>query len=84
MLARLEDAVGKGLIRGAAVAEAMWKAINVAAEWMEAHPVYVTMIAISVLVLLSPWAIGALRFKELGLIRGIARHSLFLVAVCLM
>ncbi|EJD47730.1 hypothetical protein AURDEDRAFT_113355 [Auricularia subglabra TFB-10046 SS5] len=66
VLAGLEDAVRTGKAVNATVS----RAAEEAAEWAQAHPVYATMIALGVLVLLSPWIIEVLGFGELGPIEG--------------
>ncbi|KAJ0162336.1 hypothetical protein CTA2_4719 [Colletotrichum tanaceti] len=54
---------------GQVVRDAMDKAIEVAEstfQFAKDHPVFVTIIAIGILVLVSPWVLEALGFSELG------------------
>lgn len=58
---------------GQVVRDAMDKAIEAAEsafQFAKDHPVFVTLIAIGVLVLVSPWVLEALGFGELGPVAG--------------
>lgn len=70
ILAKLEHAIAIGVQMSSAMRDAMEKSIVAAKDFAEKHPAYATLIAIGVLVVLSPWVIEALGFGELGPIEG--------------
>jgi hypothetical protein len=70
----LEAALKKGIPMGQAMTEAFSKATSAALEFAKEHPVYCTIIALGILVMLAPWAVEALGFGELGPIEGML-HS---------
>ena len=74
VLNRLVDAIKTGAKMATAMKDAMEKAIQAATDFAKEHPVFVTIIALGILVELTPWAIGALGFGELGPIEG--KHHL--------
>lgn len=61
-------------VMGNAMKKAFDKASSAAREFAQKHPVYtaaiITVIAIGVLVLITPWVVEALGFGELGPIEG--------------
>ncbi|KAL9616328.1 MAG: hypothetical protein Q9160_008791 [Pyrenula sp. 1 TL-2023] len=70
ILRGLVNVLMKGAAMGQAMNDACDKAVNAAVEFAKEHPVYATIIALGVLVLLMPWVIEALGFGELGPIEG--------------
>jgi ElaB/YqjD/DUF883 family membrane-anchored ribosome-binding protein len=73
VLAKLEKALREADKLGPAVKEAYDKACEVAREiegFVHEHPVFVTVIALGVLVSLTPWVLTALGFAELGPVEG--------------
>ncbi|KAI0779928.1 hypothetical protein C8Q74DRAFT_726388 [Fomes fomentarius] len=70
VLSKLEVALRTGVEIGLAATEAVGKAVAAVEGFAKEHPVYFTLIALGVLVLLSPWVIEALGFGELGPIEG--------------
>lgn len=73
----LERAINSGVAMGPVMKEMFDKATDAAADAAKAangfrkdHPVYCTIIAIGILVLLAPWALEAIGFGELGPIEG--------------
>ena len=68
------DALEKVLKNAAPMAQAMKdafdKATSAAVDFAREHPVYCTIIALGILVILAPWVIEALGFGELGPIEG--------------
>ncbi|KAH0559347.1 hypothetical protein GP486_004135 [Trichoglossum hirsutum] len=66
----LENMIKTASSMGQALKEAIEKAASAAVEFAREHPVYTTIIALGVLVLLMPWVIEALGFGELGPIEG--------------
>jgi hypothetical protein len=72
-LAKLEKALKEVSKLGPVLKEAYDKACDVAKGiegFIQEHPVFCTIIALGVLVLIAPWAIEALGFGELGPIEG--------------
>ncbi len=74
VLGKLEVALRTGVEIGLAATEAVGKAVAAVEGFAKEHPVYFTLIALAVLVLLSPWVIEALGFGELGPIEGMSVH----------
>ena len=74
VLDRLIHALKASKVMGKAMKDAFDKASSAAEEFVEKHPVYtaaiITIIAIGVLVLITPWIIELLGFGELGPIEG--------------
>ncbi|QSZ36353.1 hypothetical protein DSL72_006229 [Monilinia vaccinii-corymbosi] len=77
ILAALENAIRRGQEMAPAMKSAYVKAIagvKKIKEWAEAHPemaaVIVTLVAIGVLALLTPWLMGYLGFAEEGIVEG--------------
>lgn len=70
ILRGLVDVIMKGAAMNQAMNDACNKAVNEAVEFAKEHPVYCTIIALGVLVVLAPWVIEALGFGELGPIEG--------------
>ncbi len=60
---------------GQAMKEAFEKSVKEATDFAHNHPVYFTLIALGILVILTPWAIEALGFGELGPIEGELAHG---------
>ena len=50
--------------------DAFDKAIDAAVEFVKDNPIFCTLVALGILVILAPWAIEALGFGELGPIEG--------------
>jgi hypothetical protein len=72
VLRGVENAVRDVSKISVAFRDAMEQAATEAYEFAKEHPVYCTIIALGILVLLAPWAIEALGFGEMGPIEGIA------------
>ena len=70
VLQRLEKALNDGVPMGQAMKSAFDKAIKEAAEFPRDHPVFCTLLALGILVVLAPWVLEALGFAELGPIEG--------------
>jgi hypothetical protein len=68
----LENALKAGAPMGEAVNDAFQKSTAAATEFAKEHPVFCTVVALGILVLLAPWAIEALGFGELGPIEGMS------------
>ena len=66
----LETIVREGAPVAGAMTDAVEKATAAAIGFAKEHPVFCTIVALGVLVLLAPWAIEALGFGELGPIEG--------------
>ncbi|EAW12321.1 interferon alpha-inducible IFI6/IFI27 family protein [Aspergillus clavatus NRRL 1] len=66
----LEDAIRTGKQVGGAAADALQRATSAAYEFAKEHPVYTTILALGVLVILAPWVIEVLGFGELGPVEG--------------
>ena len=71
----LISAFKKGVSMGAALQEAYDRAVGEAWEWSKEHPVWATIIAIGVLVIIAPWVLEALGFGELGPIEGLSFYQ---------
>ena len=70
ILTRIERAIHDGVKMGPALKEAFDKAVAAASGFACDHPVYATLIAIGILVLLLPWVVEVLGFSELGPVEG--------------
>ena len=68
ILKRIERALHNGLKMGPALKEAFDKAVASATSFACDHPVYATLVAIGILVLLLLWVVKVLGFSELGLV----------------
>lgn len=55
---------------GQAMKSAFDKAIKEVAEFPHDHPIFCTLLALGILVVLSPWVLKALGFAELGPVEG--------------
>jgi ElaB/YqjD/DUF883 family membrane-anchored ribosome-binding protein len=76
-LAKLEQALKEASKLGPALKEAYDKACEAAKGiegFIQEHPIFCTVIALGVLVIIAPWAIEALGFGELGPIEGTSIH----------
>ena len=70
VLDTVEKAIREGVSMGPALKEAFDRAVDAAVGFARDHPVYTTIIAIGILVLLLPWVVEALGFAELGPVEG--------------
>ncbi|KAF9895126.1 hypothetical protein FE257_000028 [Aspergillus nanangensis] len=70
LLNGLVSAIEAGASMAKAATSALETATDAAFEFAKEHPVYTTILAIGVLVILTPWVIEALGFSELGPIEG--------------
>jgi hypothetical protein len=71
----LENALKAGAPMGQAMKDAYEKAAQVVGKvwgYVKEHPVFFTLLALGILVILAPWAIEALGFGELGPIEGMS------------
>ena len=75
VLARVEDAIQTGISKVGALKEAFEKATEAAVDFAREHPVYATLIALGILVVLFPWVIEALGFGLEGPIEGTSKLS---------
>lgn len=69
----LENALKAGAPMGQAMKDAYEKAAQVVGEvwgYIKGHPVFFTLVALAILVILMPWAVEVLGFGELGPIEG--------------
>jgi hypothetical protein len=66
----LEKILKNGASMAQAMKDAFQRATNAAEAFAREHPVYCTVIALGILVILAPWVIEALGFGELGPIEG--------------
>lgn len=66
----LENAITSGKTLGKAAADALMKATHEAYEFAKEHPVYTTILALGVLVVMAPWVLEVLGFGALGPIEG--------------
>lgn len=79
-LAKLEQALKEASKLGPVLKEAYEKVWDVAQGiegFVQEHPVFCTVIALGVLVLIAPWALEALGFAELGPVEGITSHRTY-------
>ncbi len=70
ILEKLEAALKTAAQMGQVMKEAFNKATEEAYGFAGKHPVYATIIALGILVVLAPWVIEALGFGEIGPIEG--------------
>jgi len=70
ILGGLVNALNEGLQMGQAMKEAFDKAVSEATEFARDHPIFCTVIALGILVILMPWVLEALGFAELGPVEG--------------
>lgn len=70
ILGGLVNALEKSAPLGQAVKEACEKSSNEALEFAHEHPVFLTVVALGILVLLTPWVLEALGFAEIGIVEG--------------
>jgi len=74
ILAGLEKVIHEGKVVGGAVGEAHTHSHVFAKDFVSEHPVFtaviVTVVALGILYLLWPWALGVLGFGEMGPIEG--------------
>lgn len=68
ILTGLINAIKNGTPMGKAATEALKRALNDALQWAKEHPeaVLCTIVALGILVILTPWVIKALGFAEAG------------------
>ena len=74
ILACLEAALRNGVKLGKTVELAGEKAMAAAEGFAKDHPVYFTLIALGVLVLVAPWVLDLLGFAEMGVVEGKLQH----------
>ncbi|KAJ9296065.1 hypothetical protein DTO271G3_5640 [Paecilomyces variotii] len=70
LLSSLINVLKAGASMGTAVKEAFDKATYEAMGFAREHPVYCAVIALGIMVILTPWCLEALGFAELGPIEG--------------
>jgi len=70
ILSGVEKILKNGAPMAQAMKDAFQRATNAAEAFAREHPVYCTVIALGILVILAPWVIEALGFGELGPIEG--------------
>jgi len=70
VLHRLEQGIRAGMQMRGPLQDAFTKAVDNAIEYTHEHPVYTTVVALGILVILLPWVIEALGFAELGPVEG--------------
>lgn len=70
ILNALESAIKAGTAMSQVMKDAFDKATEAAIGFARDHPVYCTIIALGILVLLVPWVIEAIGFAELGPVQG--------------
>lgn len=80
-LTKLEAALRKGAVLGKAAKEAAERAGAAAFDFAKEHPVYATIIALGVLVVMAPWVLEVLGFAELGPVEGESCTGLFAIGV---
>jgi hypothetical protein len=66
VLGGLVNALNEGAPMGQAMKKAFNKATTEAIGFVREHPVFCTVVALGILVLLAPWVLEALGFAELG------------------
>jgi hypothetical protein len=82
VLAQVEDALRTGIPKVGALKEAFDKATEAAVIFAREHPVYATLIALGIIVILFPWMIEALGFGFEGPIEGRSGlYSIFLYGI---
>ncbi len=70
LLQQLENALRAGVPMGRAMKDAFEKSVAAATGFAHDHPVFCTLVALGILVVLAPWVIEALGFGEWGPIEG--------------
>lgn len=70
ILKHLASAFEAGAAKAPVIQEAFDRAVGEAWAWSKEHPVWATIIAIGVLVVIAPWVLEAVGFGELGPIEG--------------
>jgi hypothetical protein len=70
ILSGVEKILKNGAPMAQAMKDAFQRATNAAEAFAREHPVYSTVIALGILVILAPWVIKALGFGQLGPIEG--------------
>jgi len=70
VLEGLEKGLKAGMKMGESLKDAFDRAVAAAVDFAREHPVYTTIIAIGILVVLLPWVIEALGFAKLGPVEG--------------
>lgn len=70
ILRGLENAIETGAQVAEAASKALARATSEAFEFSREHPIFVTILALGVLAILTPWVIEVLGFGELGPIEG--------------
>jgi hypothetical protein len=65
-----QNALESGVPMGEAMAAAFKRSVQEAVGFVKEHPVYFTVIALGVLVVLAPWILEVLGFAELGPVEG--------------
>lgn len=70
ILNQLQHALKQAIPMGQAMKDAFDKSMDAAIGFAHDHPVFCTLIALGILVLLAPWVIEVLGFGELGPIEG--------------
>jgi hypothetical protein len=70
LLDGLKTGIEKGMAMKGPLKEAFDKAVAAAVSFAKEHPVYTTIIALGILVILLPWVIEVLGFGELGPVAG--------------
>jgi hypothetical protein len=70
ILCGLENAIKTGAQAAEAASKALARATSEAFEFSREHPIFVTILALGVLAILTPWVIEVLGFGELGPIEG--------------
>ncbi|MCJ1309697.1 hypothetical protein MMC25_003357 [Agyrium rufum] len=68
ILGGVENALKTGAQMGKTMQEAAEKAMAAATGFARDHPYYTALIAVGVLVILSPWTLEILGFGELGIV----------------
>ena len=66
----LESALRNNINLGKTIELALEKAVAAATGFAKDHPVYFTLIALGVLVIVAPWVLEWLGFAEIGIIEG--------------
>ncbi|KAI9041433.1 interferon alpha-inducible IFI6/IFI27 family protein [Aspergillus affinis] len=70
ILHTLEDAIKGSAKMARPAADALARATHEAHDFAHDHPVYTTVLALGVLVILAPWVLEVLGFAELGPLEG--------------
>ncbi|KAH8432016.1 interferon alpha-inducible IFI6/IFI27 family protein [Aspergillus melleus] len=70
ILHAVEDAIKGAAKMAQPAADALTRAMHEAYDFVHDHPVYTTILALGVLVILAPWVLEVLGFAELGLLEG--------------